>query len=301
MESHDGRFPPSLQPGSNDIMQGVKLFSRELSFHQKAIKAVDGGKLNWSEKSSVSRNRERAAIESSALQLLCPRLSVIPFFPALYRLVRTEDLNGSFDRGGDTLLVGSGTTLYEALAMVVKPPTLDETREVLNGDNLNALPKIQRQVVSPGFPTAMPELIPHKITAVEPDVRQTKNFPETNSLFQLSVDLRNQVLSEFLEMSSESYNTILMNRVDPRGFDETPELIDQLLNRVKQGGSMMVTIGTGNNSTEFQERKKFLEFMKDKFAAHRFVVSSKLPTEYRDVNYQYFGHEIRGSVAARKK
>lgn len=293
------------QSPTENLGAQLKSGAKELYFLQHALKDVQQG-LDWGTTTgnSVERNRVRAGTESSTLQLKYPQLSALPMFPALYRFLRAEELNGAFKRGGNILLVGSGTTVYEAAAMAVSAPSKTDVEETFSdgGKKINDYVKNRNLALNGDIPIVLPELLPHQITAVEPDKRQTEGFRTANDrFFGTHTAINNHPLQDVRgELAGIEFDNVLVNRLDPRIFQDDPRLLEFLMGLVKPGGGLVLTIGTGNNEGERVSRRKFIEDAVGSFEQNGFSYTSRIPQEMKDRNKTFFGPDLIGAAIGRK-
>lgn len=278
--------------------------AREFSIFRQANKEVQKG-LKWQEggRFSLERNKVRAEVESAALELEYPQLTLVPMFPSLYRYLRTEELNGALSRGGDNLLVGSGTTLYEALGLSVEQPSQEHVEAVFSdfGTKINSLHHRRAEIARGSLqPDPLP-LLPHSILAYEPDRRQTEGFGAANRFFNVNATIVNRRVQESLgSLSNELFQNVVLSRVDPAIFQNTPRALPALMNMVEHGGSFIATIGTGNNQGELSARKQFLDGLVDQFSNAGIKVASKLPQLVEGTGRKLFGPEMVGGIIGRK-
>lgn len=278
--------------------------AREVELMQRASKDVAKG-LNWTEggRFSLERNKMRAIVETATLELEYPQLTLVPMFPSLYRFLRTEELNNALTRGGETMLVGSGTTLYESLAMTVEQPSQGKVEEVFSefGPKINSLFARRKNISNGEQPVNKAPLLPHRIVAFEPDKRQTSGFERANQFFSTDTIIENKPAKENIgKFSHESFQNIMLNRLDPAVFSSSPKFFADLMQLVEPGGSLVVTIGTGNNPEELTLRKNFLDQIVQDFPNARMRESSKLP-RFVGTAKKIYGPEMIAHVIGRKK
>lgn len=283
------------------VYADIKHMAQESAVFQEANKLVAKG-LDWQEggKRTLNKDKERALIESAALVLKYPQLSMVPMFPAFYRYLRTEELGGALTRGGETLLVGSGTTLFEALAFAVEQPIQYDVERTFAdfSTNINTLHARRRAISDdPSAADAVP-LLPHRILAYEPDKRQTAQFNDANKIFNTNTAIVNGGVKDIFKFPSRKFKNVSLNRVDPVVFD--PQLLPALMNFVEPDGSFIMTIGTGRTLDELLSRKAFLEQVTSQLLDSGFTVASKLPRLLEKEKRRQFGPEMVGAVIGKR-
>jgi len=304
MERSDGMHA-SINPLSAEqsLFFDIKFLAREQGIFQRADrefqKGVDLGEKN---PTSLEKTRVRTAVESAVLELEYPQLTLLPQMPPLFRYLRAEELGGSFKRGGDTLLVGSGTTLYESLAASIKPPTSEQTEDVFSNfsERMNTLHS-RRNRISKGERSISPDLIDHNIIAIEPDSRQTDGFDKANEMFGVKTQIVNNTLQEARpQLEGRKFDNIILNRLDPRIFESNPDDLTLLMELLDDGGSFVITIGTGNNELERKQRTDFMENMPQVFSESGLKVISRFPQIIKGKDRSLFGPDIVGAIIGQK-
>ncbi|HSX19459.1 MAG TPA: hypothetical protein VLE91_05020 [Candidatus Saccharimonadales bacterium] len=229
---------------------------------------------------------ERSAAEKAGLTFLYPDLlSIEPSFLDWFTFVRTAELKGGYARGGNVLLVGSGTTAGEVLATHIIPATRDEIVKVLGEEDSS-----EKWVANKGLQvrTAIP-LVDGQIIAVEPDTEYKGYFEEMMDELGLDLDrvrFVNSTIGEAI-INGEiplGLDTIFWNRIDPKivypfdskgridragrkkGDKDVEKLLKNFLSKLKAGGRLMLTIGIGNSPEEYTSRVNFLESCRKIFA-----------------------------------
>jgi hypothetical protein len=220
----------------------------------------------------------RAIAESSLLLHEHPELIVYaPQFAALYRLLRTDEIKRDLRRGGDVLLVGSGRTYPEALAVLVRPPTLAELHLLASMPSTLAgevLAFNERDARGEAFAHPLP-LVRGTLTAVEPDTTAVDYGTRIAPLFGLdasTVHYEIATLGAALVGSSlpAIFDTVLWNRADPaviyapsaNGKDRrlaTRRVLRQLASHLQPGCRLVLTVGTGNDRLQRDGRRRFVQ------------------------------------------
>ncbi|MGE5042372.1 MAG: hypothetical protein ACM3IJ_05735 [Candidatus Levyibacteriota bacterium] len=282
----------------------VKSMANELAVFQRAHALVAGG-LTWHEggRKTPEENKDRAEIESAALELKYPQLTLIPMFPSLYRYLRTEELNRALSRGGDILLIGSGTTMYEVLSLTVEQPSQQDVEHVFSefGTRVNNLYARRSEIVHHPDAVEKVPLLPHKVQAYEPDTRQTERFREANAVFGTETVIASIGIQEgYGQVSDSRFDNVALNRTDPAVFQSTPEMMRMLMDLVKPGGSFVVTIGTGKTPEELTGRKAFLEETAKMLPEAGLTITSRLPMSFEKQRKRQFGSEVVGGVIGRR-
>lgn len=282
----------------------IRFLARELATLQRSNREVQKG-LTWSEggAKSVQKNKTRAVIESAALELEYPQLTLIPQFPSFYRYLRAEELNGALSRGGEILLVGSGTTLYEALALSIEQPSQKKVEEIFSEfpTKINTLHRRRRLELQEASAPDSPPLLPHSVLAYEPDTRQTEGFEKANRFFHTQTTIVNQALKGLNRNFSKLFQNVVVNRADPAMLQRFPHLLSDLMHGVEIGGGFVATVGTGNGPEEFSQRRQFLDMLSEQLPAAGFEISSRLPRFMMKGDASFYGTEMMGAIIGRKK
>lgn len=298
-------FNQSISPLSPErqFFHDLKFLAHENGIFQRADRELKKG-IDWTDgcRSSMDKIRARTAVESSVLELKYPQVTLLPQFPPLFRCLRAMELGGELRRDGNTLLVGSGTTLYEALAVAVAAPSKAEVEEVaaewsINVNNFHA----RRNASLRQGDTQSPNLTDHSIVAIEPDARQVKDFEMVNETFGTNTSIINKTLEEALpDLIGKEFDNIIINRLDPRIFEANSQSLTDLFNLVKEGGNIVFTIGTGNNELERDQRLAFIDSIDNILNQYHFKVSSRFPRIIKKENKNLFGPDIIGALVATK-
>jgi hypothetical protein len=202
--------------------------------------------------------------ECVALMKKYPQLLFTTSFPSLYRLLRTAEITDGIKRGGEILLIGSGTTLGETCATLVERPSGTEIEEAfLNRSNFSSQSDLGK--------TLRPAIIPKKpghITAIEPDSKALESTIALNHLFGFrssQLAIVNGMLGYAFEQDfvGNKIDTILWHRAEPKvcygstkgqrspqQFENARESFEVLCDRLVKGGSFVLTVGTGGNNNE---------------------------------------------------
>lgn len=249
-----------------------------------------------------------ATTESAVILFKYPNLvGYLPTLPSLYRLSRTAELMGYFKRGGDTLLVGSGTTINEVVALDIVPPTVEDLTDFANL-NLRA---IRDDII-----TTFPQL-GGTYEAVEPSARGLLTFERSKEDITIDpnkVVFHNCTIGEALNSGvlKGNYENVVMNRVEPAiatGKLDTKNLkgkqkvqqarairgfLSAMADNLRSGGCLAVTIGSGGDFYQFDARKKFLAEARSKALDLKFTIAPGLPMSTED-NHEIFLYALGDS------
>ncbi len=308
------------QPKTTELSTAItELEFRILSSNAKK-EAITRYKL-FREKPTVSYTEARtmAETEFSALWASNPRIThFMPQFPSLYRLMRTAELTGNLRRHGETLLLGSGLTVPEVLAVQIDPPEIEKIEAL---EDLNLL-EMALNMPDLNFTSSGPP-----ITAIEPKDKYRNLVAQYAPLFNLvpsDIHLITATVGEAAENGTIPNNRdlIVWNRAEPaivyghqngssidkrtkrENLAKLKEFLGVLTSFLAPDGSIFITTGTGNNCGELEARKLLLEQSRYALSEIGFVIGEKIPTIFVETkdnilfNPEHVG--LVGCVVAKK-
>jgi hypothetical protein len=260
------------------------------------IRLIQGQRLSVHEYGTREARRDlplqeaahQVEVEAAALFHQFPQLLVnTPGFPPLYRLLRYLELSGDMTRGGSSLFVGSGRTLTEFLGMYVQPPTEAMIADFFARPREFSKRYEQLQTARANFGTVpTPPLLDGSADAIEPHGELFSDLDRAQPFFGIQTDhvrrIPTTVGAALNSGTLTTYDTILLQRVDPEifnsdsqkspkaltrrerreqerrlqrqpgknvdmsfGFVLNTSLMDRIITHLSPRGSMVVTIGTG--------------------------------------------------------
>ncbi|GEM_PF-2988689 len=263
------------------------------------------------EKKSLGEGIMIASIESAAYAVKHPELlTFMDEFPTTFRLLRTAEMCGGLERGGNTLLIGSGGTYHEVFATHIAPPSEEDIENVFSSDLTEDALLKKVLLWQPGDPVEIP-LLPGKVIAIEPDsghsvkreqVTQTFIFPEG------LVDIRTITIGEAFrdELIPDNLDTVLWHRADPQicglvspdalnqqTIDLTAGILQLLLYKLRENGGLVITVGAGNSIEDRKTRELFMKLVNHIFKGSDIPLLTELSGYYIDeVTSAYFGEPV---------
>lgn len=252
-----------------------------------------------------------SALETASLINQCPQLIMeVPQFPYLYRFLRASELNHTISRGGNTLLIGSGTTIPEFLALYKAPPGKEEIKAVTVGEldfkkKYNEKPKYGRSNFGEF-------LLEGKAVAVEPNKDDLQDMAEINKVMGVPAN-RIKVYPYSIADVTEAgelplgVDTVLWHRADPlvaasfraQTFEDKylEELLLSFKNSLVKGGKMIISIGGGMDMLQFELRKKFIAKVKEIAVRRGMLIKVDLSKLLEEPIYKsLFGDSAAGMV-----
>ncbi len=227
--------------------------------------------------------RSGAALETSALQYHYPLLYHLPDISPLHRLWRCLQMFQGVTTEGDSLIIGSGTTIPEVVALRTAPPTLEQIRQFLDLEDTDEFQRIVDKALSTETHSIPPYLDGH-VTAIEPNQNAIELAQAMQIVYEFPPDLLNiiqQTLGDviFARQITNQVKHVVWNRLDPQivsgHFKELPnkkaeediqldliKVLTYIRSLSPSDATLLLTIGRGNNEEELMWRKKFLELTK---------------------------------------
>ncbi len=232
------------------------------------------------EAESLSDGIKLSALEAATYIDAYPSLATNTYgFPPLYRFLRTAELNGALSRGGNSLLIGSGSTVQEILALYLVPPTDDDVTAFLGKKTTPEVLSEDSQVVShPDFKGFHLPLLPGKALAIEPDPvfdieRQgaLNLLPiPTSKMSMIQATIGDAIAADVIPAELDM---ILWHRMEPEifGINEAESLEDvlreignvflPLQKKLSEGGSLCITVGHGVTREEYFQRQELIKLL----------------------------------------
>ncbi len=230
-----------------------------------------------------------ASIETASLLLEHPYLGIItPTFADLYRFMRTLELSTGVERGGVTLLVGSGKTLPEVLAMYVESPTPEMVGTLHDRESVLMERVMDLMRIGDGdYNFSQPAMKEGKVFAIEPNLRNPAEMQAIENMRRIASAVTTDML-EFVpttlgdalaaERTPFDIDTILFHRTEPdifylqqkgdrpitrsdrrsmqrEGKKGMDKIFRTLFNHLAPNGHIVLTVGEGNNPIQLQQRK----------------------------------------------
>ncbi|GEM_PF-3861361 len=226
---------------------------------------------------SLDEAMQRSVMECALIVLDNPRLAIqLPHFTNLYRLLRTTELAYGHKRGGNTLLIGSGITIHEVIALYIQPPEPEAVIEKLSNENSQA--EMLMNLLDPSLRYTLVEGI---ATAIEPDRSRGDGAVTIADQFGIPEDvlsLKSITIGEAISSGEipDDLTTILWHRLEPNIFypqatgklknrkqrrqDEMESkhtirlILKALFSRLSHEGRFVITVGTGNDNEGYRRR-----------------------------------------------
>lgn len=294
-KEHSSGMPKSFRKDSLSGALRDEAVAREhesmLIYRQKIMlkgQLSDYTKILAEPSHTINAARSLAGVEASTLALWFPQLVEYPNVLPTYRLVRVAELMGIVTRGVPTLHLGSAATVFEALAARVLPPPAKKIGELfanaqaetilLNNPlptNLNIEPIPMAQPLATGVDYELADI------GFKTSVEETLEKFGVKNVNLVGMLIRDALETEGL-LPIDGYKLLMMHRVDPnmlykeRSQEIDTGLIAQILQRLQPEGSIVITIGRGDNEQERQKRFLLLKSL-------RFILLTlgiKLDTQY---------------------
>jgi hypothetical protein len=162
---------------------------------------------------------QRSAIESAVLMMENPRIPIqIPHVATIFRLMRTMEISGGHKRGGNALIIGSGLTIPEVLALYIKPP---DPKTML--DKLAQADPTTQMLLNTVMGNSNYSLSNGHVTAIEPDPNYKAKVLRLQNDFNIPDNMltfKNITVGEALEGDQipDNLDLVLWHRVEPRIF-----------------------------------------------------------------------------------
>jgi hypothetical protein len=207
---------------------------------------------------------------------------------AIVRLIEYLQCRGILTQSaleGDKLLLGAGLVLPEAYALsrrieVVRPKELVAFLLSQRPDDLDEARRTFNQVLTSGCVREVRR--GGRLVAVDDDQEFVDLGRQWCSRLGLDVEFQLMDAHAYLEQDSAQYSLIALIRLDPRmtgvSFNQLGKFAERVISRLRPGGQVLVTIGSGNSKVEYQARedclrslKKIFERMNRKTFFHRNV------------------------------
>jgi len=330
LEGFKRSFTPSNEA---EILIGINsFFNRELMLirsHRQTFFSPDQY-FRWHESKlriGVQEAELIAAVESSAHLLSHPELlhPVSREFPTLYRLLRVTELMQGSCRGGESVLIGSGSTVAEYVAMHIAPPFKELICSMFRiNDYEDALKNNYKQAVEGNFSCGIQFTDGH-ITAIEPDKKMIglyKQYKEICGIPGGGIDIFQTRLDQALSRNQipDNLNTVLFHRAEPNVFyssgtsirkerrkskRELERITKILIAKIAPGGRFIVTVGQGNTVNEQLQRLLLINDLKEVLPTLNCNVISGISKQF-DINvidgqlYSGSLHAMIGAVVAFK-
>lgn len=263
------------------------------------------------ERKSLAEGIKISSIESAAYAVKHPELIIfLDEFPSIFRLLRTAEMCGGIQRGGNTLLVGSGGTYHEVFATHIAPPSEDDIERVFSSDITEKTLLKKVLLWQPGDPVEIP-LLPGKVTAIEPDREHSIKRDQVTQAFTFPeglVDIHTKTIGEAFrdELIPDKLDTILWHRADPQicglvsqdalnqqTIDLTAGILQLLLYKLRENGGLVITVGAGNSLEDKETRKLFMKLVNHIFKGSDIPLIPELSGYYIDeVTKAYFGEPV---------
>lgn len=231
----------------------------------------------------------------------------------LYRISRAAEMTSKFQRGGNSVIIGSGLMVDEIVALYTKPPTFEDAHR-LRYYTPNA--GLIRSNTSHPLP-----LLDGTIIGIEPEPPDEKKLARICEGLGISTEMftiHKKTLGKAVQDKDipEDLDLLVLPRVDPEIFfpdgsmskrqkqEALSKALDILTSHLRSGGSFLLTVGLGKNKQGGQDRKQLILNIMDLLPRHQMEVNRNIPHLFTPSHQRSFvGGETNtvGCIAAVKK